>query len=72
MPGLKQTQQSWPYLCDPTGLWIKLGGDGHEERQSIESLLLLSPILDEKFILFLRLTLEDSDLPSVSHMVTIC
>lgn len=63
LPGLKQTQQSWPYSH---GLWIKLGGDGHEERQRIKSVLLLSPILDEKSILFLRLTLEDSNLPKQS------
>lgn len=72
LPGLQQTQQSWPYSHDHRGLWIKLGGDGHEERQSIKSVLLLSPILDEKSILFLWLNLEDSNLPRVSHMVTIC
>lgn len=66
LPGLKQTQKSWSYLHSPTGLWIKLGGDGHEERQRIKSLLLLSPILDEQSILFLRLTLEDSNHPKQS------
>lgn len=47
---------------------LKLGGDGRKERQRIKSLLLLSSTVDEKPILFLRLTLEDSDLPRESRI----